>query len=347
MKRPLTLFSQGSTYGHAVGRIMVHEAGLLNMQQIYRMIEADYGEALAVAGETVYGPYLEGATTQAEVEDGLMRFLANQYQFIDRVTSGSLVGEFLHLKYDFHNLKVLLREKYFGGMEGDGLLSGLGSVEVDSLRGMVEGEGRAAVPDYIREVAEKVSDAMEQGEPDPQRIDSIVDRAFLERRLAVAEDTRSELLVDFSRAAIDLANILILVRGRKLDKGPEFYEEALAAGGEFKRSRLFKLEGETVGAVAAAMPGSRYARMLAVMLEQGDEVTRLTSFDRASDEFLLEELRQFSTVSVGPERVVRYMLARENEVAMLRVIFVGKLNALSPEVIESRLPVTHIREATR
>ncbi|MBU1669714.1 MAG: V-type ATPase subunit [Actinobacteria bacterium] len=347
MKRSLTLFSQGSTYGHAVGRIMVHEAGLLNMQQVYRMIESDYAEALAVASETVYGPYLEGAATQVEVEEGLMRFLANQYQFIDRVTQGTPVSEFLHLKYDFHNLKVVLRRKYFGGTEGEELLSGLGSVTVDSIEGLLEGEGRVEVPGYVREAAERVSEAMEQGEPDPQRIDTIVDRAFLEQRLAVAEETGSELLVDFCRASIDLANILILVRGRKLDKGPEYYEEALAEGGELKRQRLFKLEGETVEAVAAAMPGSRYARMLAGMLEYGDEATRLTSFDRASDEFLLEELRKFSTVSVGPERVVRYMLARENEVAMLRVIFVGKLNALTPEVIESRLPVTYMREATR
>lgn len=347
MKRSPTLFSQGSTYGHAVGRIMVHEAGLLNMQQIYRMIESEYAEALAVAGETVYGPYLEGVTTQSEVEDGLMRFLANEYAFIDRVTSGTRVSEFLHLKYDFHNLRVVLKAKYFSGLEGDRLVSGLGSVEVDSLRAMVDGEGPAAVPDYLRAAADRVSGAMEQGEPDPQRIDTIIDRAFLERRLAVAEDIRSELLIDFCSASIDLANLGILVRGRNLGKSPEFYEEALAEGGEFKRSRLFKLEGETVQAVASAMPGSRYGKVLAGLLERGDEKVRLTSLDKASDEFLLAELRRFSTVSVGPERVVRYMLARENEIAMLRVIFVGKLNALTPETIESRLPVTYMKEATR
>ena len=326
---------------------MVHEAGLLTLQQVHRLVESEYPEALGVSSETAYGPYLEGASTQQGIEAGLMRFLADEYGFVDQITRGTRVVDFMHLKYDFHNLRVVLKEKYFEEVSGDRLLSGLGTVEVESLRAAAGGDSAAVVPGYLRGVMEAVSRRVQVKGADPQFIDTVVDRSFLQRRLEVASEIGSGLLVDFARATIDVANLGILLRGRNLAKGPEFYEEAIAEGGELPRRKLLGLAGEPFDVVAPALPGTRYGRLLRGLAEKGDEKARLTSLDRATDEYLLEQLHRFASVSVGPERVVRYMLARENEVAMLRVIFIGKLNALTPGMIESRLPVAYMREAVR
>jgi V/A-type H+-transporting ATPase subunit C len=335
-------FSKAGKYGHAVGRIMVHEATLLKWQQVHRLIESEFNEALAVTLETVYGPYLEGATVPDEIESGLMRFLADEYRFIDEVCAGTLAAELMHTKYDFHNLRVLLKQHYFGDSGEDKLLSELGTVDIEGLRSCVE-EQSGGVPGHLRKVVDEVRRRLERGPPDSQLLDTMIDRAFLERRLEVAEMEDSGLLVDFARAAVDVANLRVLLRGLGLDKDKEYYYDALAEGGKLSRRDLLELSGEPFDSLVDKLLKSRYGQMLTDVLQRGEDRARLTSLDKASDDYLLGELRRFTLVSMGPERIVRFMMTRENEVAMLRIILMGKLHALSPEVIEARLPLAHLR----
>ena len=68
-----------------------------------------------------------------------------------------------------------------------------------------------------------------------------------------------------------------------------------------------------------------------------EKKVRLTSLDRVSDEFLLEKLGSLDRMSVGPERIIKYMTTRENEVLLIRVLLMGKLHGLSPEILERRV----------
>lgn len=325
---------------------MVHEASFLESQQVQRMVDADYQEALAVASETVYGPYLAGAGTASEIEVGLERFLADEYGFMDQVCARTHVARFMHLKYDFHNLRVILKRHYFGEASDGELLSSLGTVDIGKVSDALEHLVGPGVPEYVTEVIETAKAIAGRGGSDPQRLDTLVDRAYLEKRLEVAREEGSSLLVDFCRAAIDVANLRILLRGINLGKDRSYYAEALADGGRLPRSRFVDLAGEPFESVVDRLLESRYGRMLSDVLARGEGRARLTSLDRASDEYLLEQVRGFSRVSVGPERIVRYMLTRENEAAALRIIFLGKLHRLSGEVIEAQLPAGYLKAAS-
>lgn len=337
-------FSKAGRYGHAVGRVMCHESTLLTSQLMRRLVEPDFEEVLAVTSETVYGPYLEGASVSHEVESGLLRFLADEYRFMDQICAGTLVTAFMHLKYDYHNLKVILKSEHLGDGEDD-LLSDLGSVGVPEVRAIARGELPLGAPAglWLAAIA-----AVPAGlAADPQYIDTVVDRAFLENRLALAKEEGSQLLARFCRAAIDLANLHVLLRGNSFGKEEAFFETALAEGGQLNRKLLLKLSGEPYPLIADQLLSSRYGHRLAGLLERGEEKARLTSLDRATDEYLLAELSRFSAVSMGPERIIRYMTIRENEISVLRVILIGKLYGLAPAVIESRLPFFYIKEAVR
>lgn len=347
MERFPRTFSKASRYGHAVGRVMVHEATLLNWQQVERLIESHFHEAITVSLETVYGSYMEGANDALQVESALERFLADEYRFLDEVCAGTLVAEFMHLKYDFHNLRVVLKRYHFGDTGGEEPLIGLGTVSLEELREAVEQPQTARVQAYLKEVITGARVGLERGGADPQVVDTMIDRAFLERRLTVAEEERSGLLVSFCQAAIDVANLRIILRGIGFGKDVYYYQEALAEGGKLPKKELLELAGEPFSKVAERLLNSRYGRMLTGVVERGEERARLTTLDKASDEYLLDQVKGFSKVSVGPERIVRYMLARENEVMILRIIFMGKLHALSPEIIEARLPLGYVKEPGR
>jgi len=337
-------FSKASRYGYAVGRVMVNEASFVTWNQVQRLIESDYDDALTVSVETVYGPYLEGSSVPQDIQSGLAGFLADQYRFLDEICAGTHVAEFMHLKYDFHNMKVILKWHYFGELKDGKPVIELGAVATEALQEAVEERQANRLPGYLKDVIGSVTSRLEREEADPQLLDTILDRAFLERRLAVAEKEGSRLMVDFCRAAVDVANLNVTLRGKRLGKEREFYGEALAEGGRLLKKDLLELSDEPFSVVADRLLGSRYGSMLSAVLERGDETVRLTTLDRASDEYILDKVRGFSRVSVGPERIVRYMLARENEVLMLKIIFMGKLHSLTPEVIEARLPLSYIKQ---
>ena len=337
-------FSKARIYGYACGRIMVHEATFLDWQHIERMLESEYGQAVSVLLDTVYGPFLAGATAASEVEKGLISFLANEYGFIDEICSGTHVHEFLHMRYDYHNIRSILKKKLLTEDEKEAPIVGLGTIEPDEIERAIEGAA-VSLPEFATEIIERVKVLFDKKEADSQTIDVLIDRAYLERRLKVAKTERSGMLIDFAMAAIDVANMKILVRGARLAKKQEFYEEALIEGGRIQREKLLSLAGN-VEELFDKILDNRYGRMIAKAAEEGGSL-RLTSLDRISDDYLLGELRKFSSVSVGPERIVRYMLTRETEVGVIRAILLGKLHNVPPQTIEARLPVAYLTAPVR
>lgn len=344
MTRALKTFRKVPRYGHAVGRIMVHEADHLNWQRIERMLEASgFKECLDILLETDFGPHLEGAQRSGEVEEGLRHYLEEQYAFLGELCHGTCVQEFLQCKYDFHNVKVVLKEFYFGGAEEE-MLSSLGSVDVERLRSSLEKPMTGNLPGYWEEALASLRSELEKDDgADPELVDVLVERMYLERRLDLARREKSRPLVNFARAAIDVANLRVLLRGRGLDKTAGFYRKAMAEGGRFPRSNLLELAADPYDRLTSRLLGTRYQEMLAGVLVVEEKKPRLTTLDRDSDEYLLEKMVPMARVSVGPERIVMYMTTRESEVVVLRIILMGKLHGIAPQSIERRLSRAYLK----
>jgi V/A-type H+/Na+-transporting ATPase subunit C len=345
MSRAMKTFRKVPRYGQAVGRVMVKEGALLNRQRVTRLVESDYDEAMAVLQETEYGPYLEGRMVSREIDEGLEEFLSDQYDFLDEVCGGTLVAQYLRLKYDFHNMKVVLKEKYFGsGLEP--VFSRLGGLDVEQLR--LQAESRTGeVPGYWRKLMDTINRKMEGREDDPGWLDALADRRYLERRLELARMERSKFLVDYTRATVDVANIRVLLRGKNLDKPSEYYRAALAEGGRIEKRRMVDVAGDPHERMSSRLLSTRYGRMLEQVLEGGDGGVRLTTLDRQSDEYLLEKLAGLARIKIGPERIVRYILSRENEVVLVRVTMMGKIHNLTPEQIEKVINPAYMGEGSQ
>lgn len=344
MVRAMKTFRKVPRYGTAVGRVMVKEAGLINWQRLERLIDADYNEALMILNETSYGSYLEGAEVAGDLEDGLARYLVDEYRFIDEVCEGTFVSGFLRCRYDFHNIKVAFKEQYFGGT-GEAMTPGLGSLDVDAVRRSVEKRRAGHLSMFWESVIARMKNIMETGDRDPQLVDIVADRLYLEHRLELAKADRSRPLVSFSRAEIDAANIRVLLRGKAMGKGAGYFELAFADGGRLGRNRLIGLAGESNERIMAGLDGSPYGSMVAGMAGAEEKGARFTSLDKAYEGFLFEKIGSSARVAIGPERIVRYMLSRESDVATLRIVLMGKLHGLRPVDIEKRLsgehPVAH------
>ena len=334
--RRIRPFSDVTRYGHAVGTIRVLELQMLTSQHIERLVDADYEEALHILDETAIGDYLRGARLAREVDSGLTAFLRDVYESLSKaLPRDSFVMDFFLCRYDFHNLKALLKARRTEG-EPEGLLEGLGKVGLETMRSGLENPGELPFP--YKEVVEELAEGWET----PQELDTVVDRHYLEHRLFLAGREGSPFMIDFARASIDLANLKLLIRGRILSKGRDFMQYVLARGGFVERADLLDLYGDDPEGMMRKLQGITYFSRLLEMVEDEEDVVRLTEFDRRSDDQLMEMVRGTKRIAVGVEPVFAYLRARENEALLVRLILVAKLHNVGPDAIQKMLRKLYI-----
>lgn len=328
-------FHETLRYGHAVGRIKAQEMKLLLSHHVGRLIESDFQEALHILGEVEMGDYLAGAATARDVDNGLINYLHDVYEFLREALPGdSVLFEFFHCRYDFHNLKVLLKAAREGAPE-DALLPRLGSIDVESLRRGVENPVELPSP-YKELVLE-----MEGRELSPQDLETLIDAYFLRHRLFLARREESAFMEELARAAIDLSNLKAIIRARRLGKDRESARRYLVEGGYIPTGYLLELYGDTDDVMVKKLERTRYpSRLLDFLVEE--EKPSLSEFDRRSDDYIMELLRASRRISVGVEPVFSFVRARENEVTMVRMILMAKLHNLAPEAIEKMLRKLYI-----
>ncbi len=335
-QRRIRSFSDVTRYGYAVGMIRVFETQMLTSQHVERLVEAEYEEALHILDETPIGDYLRGARLAGEVNEGLNAFLRDTYDRLAKaLPHDSFIMEFFRCRFDFHNLKALLKAEKAEG-EPEGLLEGLGTLDVDELRKGLEAP--FILPWPYKETVEELA----QGWKTPQELDTVVDRRYLEYRLFLAEREGSPFMVDFARASIDLANLKLLLRARILSKEKESVQAMLARGGFVDVVTLVDIYGDAPEAMARKLEGINYFARLMEMAGEEEELVRLTEFDRRSDDQLMEMVRGTKRISVGVEPVFAYIRARENETLLVRLILVAKLHNIPPAAIEKMLRKLYI-----
>jgi V/A-type H+-transporting ATPase subunit C len=328
-------FHNSARYGYAVGRVRALEMQMLNMPRMERLIDADFEGALNILEETDIGTFLVGVRLAREVDAGLTAFLRQVYATVgESLPRDSLIMDFFLCRYDFHNLKALLK----AGMEGkepQGLLEGLGTVGLEVLRSGLDNP--AEMPSPYKETVEAAAEPTS-----PQELDTLVERDYLDYRLFLARREDSPFIIDFARASIDLANLKLVIRARLLSKDREFLDAMMVRGGFVPTTDLLDLYGDPPEIMAKKLEAKLYYSQLLEIAESADELVRLTDFDRKSDDLLMDMVRGMKRVAVGVEPIFAYLRARENEALMVRMILVAKLHNISPDAIEKTLRKLYI-----
>lgn len=334
--RRIKPFHQAVRYGYAVGRIRVLETQLINRQRIERLVEADLDSAFFILDEMPVGDHLQGAETVESIEKGLTAYLRGIYASVETaLPRDSLVMDYFLCRYDFHNLKALLKGRYGEG-EPSGVLDGLGKVSVEALKKGIENP--TTLPSHLKAAVDEFG----VREPDPQQLDTIIDRHYLSHRLFLAVQEGSPFMIDFSRASIDLANIKQVLRARRLEKEKAFVADALVGGGFVAVGDLIDLFSDPYEVMDRKLETNIYYALLLPMAESRDETVRLTDFDRRGDDRLMDMLIATKKISVGVEPVFAFLRAAENEVLTVRMILIAKLHDIGPDSIEKMLRKLYI-----
>jgi V/A-type H+-transporting ATPase subunit C len=324
-------------YAYAVGRIRALETRLLTGERVNRMAEADsIDELLRLLGDTQYAECLSKLSSPWEYEVILEDELREVVKLVVELSRDQALTDIFRLRYDFHNLKVALKEEY-GTQALDSAYIPLGTIPVERLMDAVrKEEGVADLIPLLRRALEEVMDTFPETQ-DPKCIDIIVDRAMFRTFMDITTRERSLFLHELLKGEIDLINILSLFRIRREEGERRFFQEALLDGGILSTEFMSTLFGENLDAIPARLSHTPYALMVAEGLAHLQAQGSFLVFEKMREAFLLNYIKRADLIAFGIEPLIAYLYKKESEIRIIRTIFVGLLNNVLAETIKEKI----------
>ena len=321
----MTKHRKDTDYLFLASRVRALERKLLTAPRIEQLLTA--GDVVACSqllSELGYEPIHDEASLQASLKQQREAVFSDIARFMPEP---ELLDVF-RLKYDYHNIKTLLKD-----CSGGRLLMDAGCISAaDMERQYAESGNWQFLPKEMADAAKEAADVLaETG--NPQRSDFILDRAYFAQLRRLAQESRCAYLQEYIRAMIDAANLRSLVRTERLRTDPGFLRQVLFDGGS--------VSVDTIVAHAGNGPAALYrATSFRAAAEAGEEAVKggsLTAFERACDNAVLLAAGKARSIPFGVEVVLGYLAAKEAEWTAVRIIMSGRMAGMTADAIRERL----------
>lgn len=319
-------------------RVHAMEGSLLSRERMERMLEARTDEeAVKVLAECGYGELTEMTA------EGVDRLLAQRRTAVAKGLEGGMPDprllDVFKVKYDYHNLKTLLKAEALG-QNHDRLLVDGGRVPVSELKEKLTGVAGGSLPDPLARAVKEAREVF-HATGDPQRLDFALDRAYFAEMANLAEETGSGYLMGYVSIMVDVANLRCLVRALRMKKGADFLKGVLFQGGKVGRSGILAVAANG-GSGLAELYASTSLRQAAESGAAAVAGGGLTAFEKACDDAVTAYLAGAKYIPFGEAPVIGFLAAVDGELVNLRIIFSGRWAGLDGETIRERLRESYV-----
>ena len=321
----MTKHRKDTDYLFLASRVRALERKLLTAPRIEQLLTAgDMAACSQLLSELGYEPIHDEASLQACLKQQREAVFSDIARFMPEP---ELLDVF-RLKYDYHNIKTLLKDR-----SGGRLLMDAGCISAaDMERQYAESGNWQFLPKEMADAAKEAADVLaETG--NAQRSDFILDRAYFAQLRRLAQESRCAYLQEYIRAMIDAANLRSLVRTERLHADPGFLRQVLFDGGSVSADTIVAHAGNGPAALYRATPFRAAA-------EAGEEAVKggsLTAFERACDNAVLLAAGKARSIPFGVEVVLGYLAAKEAEWTAVRIIMSGRMAGMTADAIRERL----------
>lgn len=318
-------------------RVRALEAKLLSRERMQRMLDAATADdAAKILSECGY-PEMVPLGPQS-MQDILSAEHRKVFEDLEAFVPESALIDVFKLRYDYHNVKVLLKAEATNS-EAAPLLMDLGRVPVRELTEKFNAADLRGIPPILQAAMAHARETLGTTR-DPQLSDLILDKAYYQDMFALAKQADSAFLTGYVRISIDAANLRTAVRTVRMGKNAEFLRDILFSGGNMDATRVLTAAsaGGSLAELFGLSPLKEAAEAGVAALTGG----RLTRFERLCDNAVSDYLKTAKYVSFGPAPVVAYLAAKENELTAIRIILSGRLSKLPAETIQERLRDSYV-----
>jgi len=315
--------------------LRAREVGMIDMEKIDRMLDAPgFDDAAKVLADCGY-PDVSGMG-MGQIDEVLEAHRSEVFYEISGFEYALDLLDLFRLKYDYHNVKVLVKSS---GVNTDAshLLSGSGRTGVKELsEAFVTGQ-RGDLPPLVAEVMASATGILSRT-GNPQLADIEIDKAYFSELSLIVEKLKNDFITDYVKLLIDSANLRTTVRLIRTGRDKDFLKTALITGGNINVEQIVSAFDDNVMAPFAG-------DALATAVRLGDEAKKggtQTLFELACDNAVLNRVTDTLFISFGPAPVIAYLAKLEWEITVVRMILTGKYTGISKDVIRERLRDCHV-----
>ncbi len=324
-------------YLFSTARIRTMEAKLLTQQRLSELTALDKPEDVTRKLEE-----LGWQAPDFSSYDAMDRSLAaERHRCFSEIASfapdKSMIRVF-QLKYDYHNIKAILKARA-QGKSYEGMLSASGSIDPQKMAAMLSEENFQAMSPAMRKATEEAEEVLARTQ-DPLYADMALDRACYAEMLQMAKNSESEFLQTYIKMQIDAVNLCTAVRLKKRGLPYDWMRQAYIPGGTVEQSKLLTdITPDVVESAFAQTQLAEAAKQAGAVLRGEDT---LSSLDLACDNALMAYLKTAKYIGLGEQPLVAFAAAKEAELVAIRIIFGGKLAGISDAEIKERLRESYV-----
>ncbi len=324
-----------TSYPFASASVKARETGLLKMAQLDKMMNA-------ATPQEAYGALLEtgyGADALAEqVKDFELTIRAEMekaYAFVHSVFPDPRVEELFFLRFDYHNLKLLVKASMLEREAGEESLSPFGTISLATLKSAVLEKRYTSLTKEMERAMNDLTQRFAVRE-DVTLVDMTLDGAYARDIVERLEHVSDEAVRRYFEAYFDFTNVITTLRLQQMARPQDMLKKLLLPGGSIPERLFIQALPLDPDEQKALLASGGYAEAFRRGFEGLAETGGLEWFEKERSSLLNQILSEGAgdMFSLGP--VLHYMNAKENEANCIRVILAGKLNQIPRETI-SRL----------
>ncbi len=327
-------------YLFSTARVRSVEKNMLTRERAEKMIDAKTTEdALKVLDDIDYG-YGSEMTDPNNYEKLLTDEHKKTYDFITSIAPELDYFNMFLYPYDYHNLKVIMKSEYLGIDASDALVD-TGSIDLKILKYSVKERDFSELTESMESALKEIIETFPKTN-DPQIIDIILDKYCYDEMLKSAEETKSKFIIDYVKMQIDAINIKTYVRLKKMNKSWDFFTKVYLRGGNISEQVFIRSYDEPFEKFAEQLSAYGFKEVFLEGTEALAETGKFTTLEKLLDNKIIEYIKSAKYVSFGIEPLAGYLIAKDNEIKIARIILAGKLAGISPELIRERLRETYV-----
>ena len=240
----------------------------------------------------------------------------------------------LLLPNDFNNLKTCIKAT-ITEKEPEKFLIPFGTIDPKLMLSAIKDKNYDLLPEYIKDVARKAFEAfLRTG--DSQFCDTLIDNCLLKSMEEIALNSDVNLIREYSELFVAVSNIKIAVRSSKTNKKIEFLNKAMA---ECK-----SLDVKTLIDATIKGPESIYEYLSTTVYSEAIPYLKnsMVLFEKWYDDKVMDLIKKEKSNPFTIAPIIAYVLARQNEIKVVRMIFSGKRNNISDDIIKERLRFLYV-----
>lgn len=322
-------------YVYAVTRVHMHEQGLLSRADLEALIAANtVADAFRLLADKGWG----SPDLPANDPDALVAFETQRtWELVSELMEDTTPFNVFLLANDYHNLKAAIKLNYSAEEEADhaGYFIPHGTVPVETIIKAAKEHDFSALPEGMAAAGRDAYEALAHTGVG-QACDMVIDKAALIAIGKAGKESKSALLRRYAELTVDCANIKAAVRCQNMGKTRDFIDRALAPAGTLDTEKLGDAAAGSMDAIYDYLKSTAYAGAI-------DELKKgLAAFERWCDDQMMEMIKPQKNNYFTIEPIAAFILGRENEIKMVRLILSAKLNHLSSDALRERLRETYV-----